>query len=171
MDKVIILDSVLSEPELEESLKYDLSTYPNFPDREVEHRWENPYVQRWVADRNFPSYEKLLTLAGAYVDLRHRVGYEVVTNIVPQPMHFDRDDLLWSSKKIMKFPLCSIVYYPYVNVLEGGQLHIEGEDFEVKTNRMILFPSGKMHRAKPFKGTRISVGILPWDEVPMAYQN
>jgi hypothetical protein len=89
----------------------------------------------------------------------------------------------------MIFPLCSIVYYLQVEDLVNGELRISHNneiqlnstgtlyeevranrlDHKIddiiipKTNRAIMFSSGKFHTVNEFTGKRISMIINPWD--------
>ena len=54
----------------------------------------------------------LINLAGRYIDLSSCIGYEFWTrdNTKPPDWHQDKDEKL-ADEGILKFPLCSIVYY------------------------------------------------------------
>ena len=64
---------------------------------------------------------------------------------------------------ILKFPLCSIVYYSCVKSLLGGRLYVEDDIITPKTNRMIIFAAGARHYVEDFSGHRVSMLINPWD--------
>ena len=106
----------------------------------------------------------LINLAGKYVDLSSCVGYEFWTrfNTKPPDWHQDKDEKL-ADEGILKFPLCSIVYYSSVKNLFGGQLLIEDDIITPKTNRMVIFAAGACHCVKDFSGHRVSMLINPWD--------
>ena len=62
-----------------------------------------------------------------------------------------------------KLPICSIVYYASIKNLIGGQLVTENEIYTPKTNDIVTFPKGLLHKVENFKGERIIVAINPWE--------
>ena len=43
--------------------------------------------------------------------------------IIQDQMQYDKDEDFLKEKGVLHFPLCSMVYYPVVEDLQGGQLH------------------------------------------------
>ena len=91
-------------------------------------------------------------------------NYEFWTrdNTKPPEWHQDKDEKL-ADEGILKFPLCSIVYYSCVKSLLGGRLYVENDIITPKTNRMIIFAAGARHYVEDFSGHRVSMLINPWD--------
>ena len=78
-------------------------------------------------------------------------------------MFFNAKDEKLADEGILKFPLCSIVYYSCVKSLLGGRLYVEDDIITPKTNRMIIFAAGARHYVEDFSGHRVSMLINPWD--------
>ena len=58
-----------------------------------------------------------------------------------------------------------MVYYPVVDNLEGGQLHLECDIITPKENRLVIFPPKTFHYVEPFTGKRVTLLINPWSKV------
>jgi len=110
---------------------------------------------------------KFINIASNYFDLSSCVGYEFWTqnNTRPSEWHYDKDERLLEEKGILDYPLCSMVYYPFVENLEGGQLHIECDIITPRANRLVIFSPKTYHYVQPFSGKRISLLINPWSKV------
>ena len=74
----------------------------------------------------------------------------------------DKDEKLFDEKNILSFPLCTIIYYPHVDNLKGGELLLGNDKILPKTNRMVIFASGISHNVENFTGDRISMMVNPW---------
>ncbi len=107
----------------------------------------------------------LLDITNRYYNISSCVGYEFWTrlNTCVEGWHYDKDERLSEDKKILSFPLCSIIYYPYVRDLKGGQLYMEHDIITPKSNRMVIFAPGVYHNVEDFTGERIAMVINPWD--------
>tara|TARA_A100001201_G_C3986395_1_gene170249 strand:- start:47 stop:544 length:498 start_codon:yes stop_codon:yes gene_type:complete len=106
----------------------------------------------------------VIKVAGQFYDLSSSIGYEFWTRLNTKPSRWHQDsDVELSKKGILKFPLCSIVYYCHVENLCGGQLCIESDVITPKTNRMVIFAPGLPHYVEDFTGDRVSILINPWD--------
>ena len=121
-----------------------------------------------------------ISLAKNFFSLESMVGYEIWYNIdnKPSTWHLDKDETLNMKHKIMRYPFCSIIFYPFVNCAGGRFLFKENinddafHTIEIKTNRILLVPPGILHNVEEFKGNRISIVICPWDyEVEPWIQN
>ena len=111
---------------------------------------------------------KFIDIASTYYDLSSCIGYEFWTHNntrPPQGWHYDRDEFLFEKNGTYDYPLCSIVYYPIVENLEGGQLHLECDIITPKENRLIIFPPKTHHYVEPFKGNRVSILVNPWSKI------
>ena len=74
-----------------------------------------------------------------------------------------------SGKKYIpkKLPQLTHLYY-LKSPEEGGQLELEtGETVEPYTNRHVSFPCSIRHRVRPYKGNRVSIGIIWWHDTPI----
>jgi hypothetical protein len=107
----------------------------------------------------------LLNECSKYYDVSSCIGYEFWTqnNSRPANWHYDKDETHYQLTNEYRFPICSIVYYPIVNNLIGGKLHIKTDVITPCENRMIIFPPGSFHYVEEFEGNRCSVLVNPWD--------
>ena len=109
---------------------------------------------------------QMINLSSQMYDLTSCVGYEFWThyNTIPRNWHIDKDEQLKIKTGYTRFPLCSMVYYVYVDELRGGKLHIEDDVITPKSNRLVIFSPGKYHCVEPFIGKRITLCVNPWSE-------
>ena len=109
---------------------------------------------------------QMINLSSQMYDLTSCVGYEFWThyNTIPRNWHIDKDEQLKIKTGHTRFPLCSMVYYVYVDELRGGKLHIEDDVITPKSNRLVIFSPGKYHCVEPFLGKRITLCVNPWSE-------
>ena len=56
----------------------------------------------------------------------------------------------------------SIVYYPIIDNMSGGELILEKDVVVPKVNRVVIFKPGMYHYVNEFEGTRYSMLINPW---------
>lgn len=131
--------------------------------------WSWPNGDTWFNFGSESVIEKMIDVAGRYFDVTSAIGYEMHRNDHTPYPHYDKDEILFQQTGKLKFPLCSIVYYPYEKDLNMG--HILFNEIAVKpmTNRLIIFRGDLFHSGLPHTGTRVSIGINPWREKPMAY--
>ena len=113
----------------------------------------------YFSQKYFPSD----TIVGYENWCRHSTG--------PMEMHFDKDENLDNEREILKFPICSMVYYSDVeNQISGGELNIKNQVLiKPKTNRLVIFGPGLFHGVNKFKGRRVSLLINPWENKPTDY--
>ena len=89
----------------------------------------------------------------------------------PKP-HNDIDSYCtFKGKKYYPDILPKRTYLYYVKVPdEGGNLRLEtGEEIELKVNRLVSFPIDMVHQVMPYKGNRVSIGIIFWPQLPSFY--
>jgi len=141
---------------------------------ELNGKWAPPiddldiYWFDWAQDH--PCKEACMTLleiGGKYIDISSAIGYEtwIRINTRPAGWHCDQDDRLNLTQNKTSYPLCTMVYYPFVaNDLEGGRLEFEdGRIIEPKTNRLVVFGPGIRHNVEEnFVGDRIAFALNPW---------
>ena len=110
----------------------------------------------------------LLKVASQYFDLTECDGYEIWQHNKIEgslPWHHDRDEILYTRKKIVSHPICGIVYYPRIENLKGGELVFENDErVSPMKNRMVLFDATLKHCVKEYTGRRHSVNINPWNK-------
>ena len=115
---------------------------------------------------------RLLNIAHNYFDISFAAGYESWTNISVRPglsesygWHRDKDERLYLTEGILKFPICTLVYYPHIaGDMRGGVLELEDETITPLRNRLVVFGPGLWHNVKEFSGERTSLVINPWAE-------
>ena len=157
---VIILDDVV---DLNSSLQNDIIDVFN-------ERKQNNFPVTWYSlDEKHVFRDlclRLMVKVHSYVDLDSCIGYEFWTqnNTKPGGWHQDKDEEKHYITGELSFPLCSLIYYPIVENLEGGQLQVEDDIITPKANRLIVMGSGMWHDVKEFTGSRISFLINPWDK-------
>ena len=107
---------------------------------------------------------QMINLSSQMYDLTSCVGYEFWThyNTIPRNWHIDKDEQLKIKTGYTRFPLCSMVYYVYVDELRGGKLHIEDDIVTPKSNRLVIFSPQLNHCVEPFMGERIVLCVNPW---------
>lgn len=141
---------------------------------------ELPQVQAWAnALETYDSWfelqkmgygDDLVAAARLYFDLSSAIGCEMHRNDHTPFKHYDKDEELYAKEGKLSFPLCGIVYYPFIN-MQGGHLIFPDDEVAVgpKTNRAVFFRGNLLHDGVPFTGIRQSVGINPWSKKPLAY--
>jgi hypothetical protein len=158
--KTIILDNFFEEPLVLEVL-YQLKT-DNIP-------------ETWFHKEQSHTYNKfckvLLEECKKYYDLSNYIGYEFWTqnNTKPADWHVDKDEKAYEYTQQFILPICTIVYYPKVDNLLGGILHLEDCSITPKTNRVVIFPPGIWHKVDDFSGERVSILVNPWVHKPDGY--
>lgn len=146
---MIIQDDFLTDEELttyqsickEESFKYKTDSYDNFD----------------------AGSRKILDFAKKYYDfsLLHTVEMWTNYNQATPVWHTDHDMKYFVDNLVERYPICTLVFYPYVQC-EGGILETETEIVEPKTNRIVCFGPGIKHHIRSFTGDRVSVVYNPW---------
>ena len=141
---------------------------------EHEGKWAPPIddldIYWFDMDQDHPCKKECMTLleiGGKYIDISSAIGYEtwIRINTRPAGWHCDQDDRMNLTQNKTSYPLCSMVYYPYVDEdLKGGKLEFEdGRKFTPKTNRLIVFGPGIRHNVEEnYIGDRISLALNPW---------
>ena len=163
---VIILDDVVN---LNSSFQSDivevLQTHKH-------HTGKTNFNEKWYSLEEDHIFRNLclqmMVKAHYYVDLTSCIGYEFWTQNNTRPnggWHQDKDEQLKMKTGELSFPLCSLIYYPLVENLEGGQLHLECDIITPKENRLVIFPPKTYHYVQPFKGNRISLLVNPWSKI------
>jgi len=103
-------------------------------------------------------------LSGGEVDLDSNMNKQGGQSSSHDGWHYDKDELYFNRTGDMKFPICSLVYYPLVaKDLKGGRLVFEDHKIIPKENRLVMFSPGEIHTVDGFKGKRCSLIINPWN--------
>jgi hypothetical protein len=54
----------------------------------------------------------------------------------------------------------------------GGELELDsGDIIQCIPNRLVKFPCNIRHRVRPYKGNRVSIGMIWWHDLPEIYGN
>lgn len=126
--------------------------------------------QQMVDEKDFLS--SCLKCANNYFDLSSMVGCEVWYNysfpsdIESHPWHIDKDEIMFIETKIKSYPLCTLVYYPFIGEGVGGEFVYRTDQLyqiSPKTNKIICFGPGIEHKTNPSNYERISISICPWN--------
>ena len=154
MNKFIILDDVFDDNTVEKIKNFDYN-----------------YKWHWMGDN--PIQEKMIDVARMFFDLSASIGYELWSNDFDQyrtevkgselDWHFDHNMKKFARTGIYEFPLCTVVYYPLIKNLRGGEFLTENAKFIPKTNRMVLFSPGVQHAVTEYLGLRFAISINIWD--------
>lgn len=160
MLKFIVLDEVLTTSERKSIVNYcyNNSNYVNNMD--------------WYKIESATDWQlKLIDIASNYFELNDMIGIESWAHMNSRPdWHIDQDE--WAfSKGIIERPICSIVFYPFVDLVDGGDFVTEDKKISPKTNRALIFSPGIKHKVDAWNGQRISVAINPWNIIPFSYRN
>jgi hypothetical protein len=157
MTKIIIQDDVLNQDEA--YMAYEFFFLANKGN--VDNNWiskDNWKMLSWM--------QKITSLAESYFDLDSCVGYEWWVHsegsLPPRGWHLDLDENLWINNKNLKFPLCSIIYYPLIQDLQGGHFLTQDVKITPKTNRAIFMDKGEWHNVAPYQNGRYAILINPW---------
>jgi hypothetical protein len=160
--KVIVIDDALSTEDTESFRDQ------HFCMSETEHN-------RWVDRGNQPNYiTSLIKAASEYIDIESAVGYEWWTHkntYTNKGWHIDYDEEVWCASRTLKTPLCSIIYYPLVAHIKGGEFVLEDLKIPAKTNRMIIVSAKEPHKINNYnteEADRWSFLINPWIYKPEA---
>ena len=133
-----------------------------------------PEDDTWFNLDQHPCIDEMLKIAGKYFDLSESIGYEMHKNVTGDGYkvlyHIDKDEQLFNTTGILSLPLCSIVYYPKIEDMQGGDLVFDDLMLKPITNRFVMFSSHLPHGVKDHSGSRLSIGINPWKEKPVAYR-
>tara|TARA_Y100000816_G_C25839707_1_gene438888 strand:+ start:55 stop:558 length:504 start_codon:yes stop_codon:yes gene_type:complete len=109
----------------------------------------------------------MINIASKFYNLSSSVGYEFWTrlNTCVKGWHRDKDEKLFDEKNMLSFPLCTIIYYPHVDNMKGGELLLGSDKILPKTNRLVIFAAGIPHNVEDFTGNRTSMMVNPWAKV------
>jgi len=131
----------------------------------VDNSTRNPFFYK-LGESHFHDNFSYATLdvASHYFNLKTCIGYEFWTrlNRCVGGWHQDKDERLFDEQGVVKFPLCSIIYYPYID-MKGGELLLGSDKILPKTNRLVIFAAGIPHNVEDFTGNRISMMVNAWD--------
>lgn len=155
---IVVLDDVLSEPD--RKTIYD--TYSNK---------EKSLPTVWINKEYIYHFRPLLSLAQKFIDFSSYSGFELWTHYGSKPeWHYDKDEHLHRRTGELKFPLCSILYYPFIgdNLIRGDFVT---KDLKITptTNRAIIFSPGIYHSVEEYVGERFSLILNPWTIKPESY--
>jgi hypothetical protein len=109
--------------------------------------------------------------------------------------HLDKDETLYYEQQKLSLPLFSTIYYPMVNC-HGGELLLHDPTCDPdrllsgaadpsydptlineiirippRTNRLVLFSPGILHKINDFAGVRYSLAMNIWDKPPCLFRS
>lgn len=123
-------------------------------------------------DQLLESERKILDHAANFFDLSDIVGSEIWPNVneTSPDWHIDKDELHFERTGEVKFPHCTLIYYPLVDDnLEGGRLFItDNVIVRPKSRQLIMMMPNMFHIVEPFSnGRRVSVVSCPYNYNPL----
>lgn len=121
----------------------------------------------WIGHDAADQYvQKLSSIASKFIEISTSTGFEVWSQYNTRTgWHYDKNEHKFNTTGELEYPLCSIIFYPYVDSdLIGGELHTDiGIKISPKTNRIIIMSPGVMHVVNDYKGERFSLLVNPWE--------
>ena len=157
MKKLIILDDVFDEDTATAIAAFDYGD-----------------DEKWYELGSNPAHEKILKICATHFDLAGMIGYEMWRNDSNpgwHDRHVDKDERLYREEKKFVYPQCSAVYYPLVEKMYGGEFYTDDARCFARTNRLVLLSPGIFHGVSAYTGTRISIGLNPWNRRLMPDQS
>lgn len=155
--KLIVLDDVLSQKNIKDMIAYyEKNPYKLYGD------WYSEPLE-WQMN--------ILYEANKFFDLSNIIGFESWGHTISRPdWHIDHDELAFKNG-YDENPICSIVFYPHVDLISGGEFVTKTEKIQPKTNRAIFFSPKILHTVESWQGERMSVAINPWSYIPYTYRH
>lgn len=156
--KLKVIDSFLKENER-------LEVYNKYSNN------KQPLQYMWFEKEDLPEvFNSMISEIANDYDLSNVIGYELWTHYNSiADWHFDKDETLFNTSKIIKLPVCSIIYYPLINNLIGGKLLMTDVNITPVTNRLVVFSPEVFHKIDHYTGERFSLMINPWNEKPKGF--
>lgn len=129
------------------------NSQPKYP----RHNWTNN-------PNDLPRYvKKLLDTAYNYFKFSEIQSYEwwIHQSIDTTPQYWHKDyycEKFYKDNKAIESQ-CSIVYYPIVSFLNGGELIVNDICIKPKMNRAVFITKGQVHKVNAYSGDRVSLGL------------
>ena len=163
MQPIIIIDNFFKDSRSLEKFKDITDTYPT--------------EGKWIKSENISTHTNtIFKTVSDYYSMDNVVGYEAWTHKNTRPSgnladgyHYDKDEYRYNLNKLLRFPVCSIVFYIEIKELIGGRLIIDDIAITPKTDRLIIFGPGQKHYVEKFTGSRYSININPWNRILEEY--
>lgn len=126
------------------------------------------YECNWIDKELVPEYfNAIIDKIKNHINVENYVGIEWWTqkdgSMPIKGWHYDVDENLWQTQHQIKTPLCSLIFYPLIENLQGGQLKTETTIITPQTNRLIMLSPQTLHNVQNYSGTRWSLLINLWD--------
>ena len=128
----------------------------------------------WHDKSEISIYNKILDISKDYFDLSNFAGYETWYNYKYTPdWHVDKEMSITNNaiNYTADLPICSIIYYPTIENLKGGEFLTRDITVIPKSNRLIMFSSNTYHKVNLFSGIRKALPVNPWNQKPISFQN
>jgi hypothetical protein len=119
--------------------------------------------------------EELAELVVRTVRPQKLAGVEYWSNTLGEgenmPIHQDKDEKLFWTKKQLAHPAISTVYYPGVTDFAGGELTVNRENIlRPRANQLVAFRGSLPHGVnKVASGERRSIALNLWSRTPTTY--
>ena len=119
--------------------------------------------------------EELAELVVQTVRPQKLAGVEYWSNTLAEgenmPIHQDKDEKLFWTKKQLAHPAISTVYYPGVTDFAGGELTVNRENIlRPRANQLVAFRGSLPHGVnKVASGERRSIALNLWSRTPTTY--
>jgi|GEM_PF-5817702 len=169
---ILVVDNFLSDPFTD----YEIDKIISLRDAKSRN-WYN-----WLSKEAIPNFSsKVATIyhnAISYVGLDESeiVGVETWANQLELGdffhMHSDIDEVPYIRTRRMRSAILGLVYFADCKDLQGGNIIFDdGVYVGARTNRCVLFFGGTPHAIDRVEaGTRKSLVMSIWDEVPLGYR-
>lgn len=153
-EKIHIIDDVFDDETVLEIVEFATTKIPY-----------NGWTLKELGKDEVPSaIQKMYDFASLHYDLSESRYLEFWKHQNTRPdWHYDCDEVWLMRTGQYRFPLNTIVYYPKIEDLVGGDFITDSVRVTPKTNRMIILSPGIHHCVEPFEsGFRMSFNINPW---------
>ena len=138
--------------------------------------WIEFNMVHWIGAKTAPKNPLAQLVHRTYPRDSGVTGATAWYNIRPiNPQWHNDIDSYCTQNKILYYPKRNPDYthlYYIHSPKSGGELELETGDLLIpKINRMVGFPCKWHHRIRPYKGNRVSIGIIWWYDLPKIYGN
>ena len=157
MKKYVLIDNYFNDIQLDMFSYLFKKSYVPAEAIVNEYKWFN----KDECHDNMIVCEKLIDIAQEYYpEIQDMIGYEFWAHKGTRPLdwHFDKDEIAFEKRGINRFPICSLIFYLEVDLLEGGNLLVKpGMSIEPMSNRLVILAPGTSHYVEKFTGNRIGI--------------
>lgn len=107
---------------------------------------------------------KILNYAKEFYNFSNVECIEMWTNVnnVTPILHTDHDMKYFMETQTERYPVCTVVFYPLIDLEGQGWLEVQDQIVRPATNRIVCFGPAIPHIVRPFTGKRVSIVYNPW---------